>query len=345
MGVLAYFSVPLYNKIIQKSDVSDALHNIEMLSGAQSKYYIENGRYTKNLGKLETPLRSEDADISTSNFTYFAGDPREDNYCIYSQSNIRNYTLARNYKTNSEVLCSGSDCDKISSFVQTGSLSDLCGAYNNECDKTCTEPKVLEGCRCVCPTGCSKKKLQNDDCSCYCAPAWREQCSGSNQVFDENDCSCSCKETLSCAEGQTFDVATCECVGGSSCELSDDSCKEEYGDNYIADLQNCNCIEQPNESCTLTNEQCQKENPNYIYNPEGDCECQCGISQSSCNSKQQFKDCACSCNEASIKECNGNPNKILTEDCACVCKNFETCDPGYVFNELPIFFLHLKSNN
>lgn len=126
IGTLVYIAIPEYEKLIQRADVSDALHNMDMLSGAQNKYRILKGRYTNDLSSLGIPLKGNTANISTTNFTYSAGNPREDNYCIYSESRIANYTLAKNYKTNSEVLCSGSDCDKISSLVQTGDLIDLC---------------------------------------------------------------------------------------------------------------------------------------------------------------------------------------------------------------------------
>ena len=124
--ILASIAVPQYHKVIMKADVSDALHNMSMFSEAQNKYRIQKGRYAANLNNLDTPLKGEDDTIITTNFIYSAGDPRDDNYCIYSENRISNYTLAKNYKNNSKVICSGSGCNKINSLIKTGNLTELC---------------------------------------------------------------------------------------------------------------------------------------------------------------------------------------------------------------------------
>ena len=60
--------------------MSDALHNIDMLSGAQAKYFVKTGSYAKSLAKLDVNAQGDK--VVTKNFTYFLGDSGNGNYCI-----------------------------------------------------------------------------------------------------------------------------------------------------------------------------------------------------------------------------------------------------------------------
>ena len=366
IGVLTYVSVPTYNRLINKSDVSDALHKIDMFSGAEGKYFIEHGGYTGSLGSLETPLKGSSAEISTTNYNYSLGDPHENNYCVYAESTSKNYVLGRNYKTNSEVLCSGADCGKIESFVKAGSLSELCGGnFNDECDLTCEDPKTLneQKCACVCKTSAkcnSNQVLSDETCQCVCSPAAVAACAAENKVLLAN-CSCGCKGEQVCDDGLVFNPDTCKCE--EACKLNDEICKKERGENFILSPKKCACVcgksnkecvslglvlnkekcicEEKEDTCTKTNEDCQEENGNVNFIINKDCVCECGISEKDCKEGEIFdpQKCICAKKEGCTKtddECkkeNDNINFIVNKDCACECGLREdSCNSNEILN-------------
>ncbi len=349
LGILAASSVPLYNRLIQRSDVSDALHNIDMFSGAQGKYFIENNSYTDDLSELETPLKGDNASISTTNFTYSAGDVSEGNYCIYAQSNSRDYTLAKNYRSHSEILCSGNDCGDISGFVKEGSISDLCnGTFNDgSCDLVCNAPKILHDniCKCVCPNkSCSGNKIIDPDtCACKC-PREKEEACGANLNLET--CTCEdeptpCSDTF-CNEGYFPDPDdNCNC----KCKLTAENC------SAVEELINCSCQCKQSiiDSCDTT-----------THNIDGNCNCKCKT-KIDCQNGQNFNEDTCTCNSncerteefckqnysddytldnncecvcgISAQDCEANgENWTLFDGCKCGCKKKLACGSGETFN-------------
>lgn len=285
LGILTYVSVPMYNRIVNKADVSDALHNIDMFAVAEEKHFIQNGTYTSELERLETPLKGQvKENIITTNFEYSLGDIRENNYCIYAKSNSKSYIMAKNYRKHSEVLCSGADCSKIESFVEAGSLTKLCGGtFQGNCDLECDSHRILnaETCSCECKNSdtCTDNfELNPDDCSCVCGISTcpegltlnekkcvcekasgcaqtLEQCkqeNGDNFTLDDK-CNCVCgKSEKSCvSRGLILDFKKCECVEGQ-CDKTLADCKFQYGANFTITENNC-CI------CGLTSEQCASD--------------------------------------------------------------------------------------
>lgn len=329
--VMSYFSVPLYNKVIQKADVAEAMKNIEMFSGAQEKYFLQNRRYASSLEDLETPLKKDGQNVSTSNFTYYLGNPVEDNYCIYSESKNKDYVLARNYKDNSEILCSGTDCGKVESLVKSGSLTTLCGGtYNSNCDVTCQSPKVLNSnkCVCECSTQCGQNQILNQEtCICSCSPVAIENCSGANKEFNYENCSCSCQDQLSCGEGEVFNQSTCVCEEvAPSPSLNEDICKGQ-GKVYNSVHDQCVCSNEAISNCSGENQELDSS----------DCSCSCKKSLF-CSSGQTFNPTLCICQEddtecdISEEQCT-NQGKFFV-DCACVCDpNVDrTCTNGHFDN-------------
>lgn len=351
IGALAYLSVPMYNKLLNKSDVSDALHNMDMFSGAQSKYFIANGSYTSDLSELDSPLSGNTSEIATANYTYFAGDISEGNYCIYAKSNSRNYTLARNYRDNSEVLCHGRDCAQIDSFVKEGSLTDLCnGVYEGgECDLKCSSPKILdnENCKCVCQNQtCGEHKILNDSCNCVCDPSenaahsspywerlgdcsWQcnkpETCLGD---WDPENCICneepsSCNSTT-CGAGYTPDPNdNCTC----KCSLTADSCyaNEELYDDSEAKSCSCRCKQSIVNTC------------DELHELDGLCNCKCKSVTKSCPDGQLFNEETCQCASTCERtedfcKTNYSANYVLGDNCECVCGiSADHCNPGETF--------------
>ena len=326
IGTLSYFSVPIYNKVINRADVSDALHNIDMLSGAEAKYFIENGRYTEDLSSLETPLKGEEAKIGTTRFTYLAGNPREDDFCIYSQSNAKKYTLARNYKTNSDVFCSGDDCGKIESFVKEGDFKELCGS---------TGPSLT----------CDKSD---------------EYCRRLNENWSLlKDCSCGCASERVCSKSHKWSQEKCDCVPwNSSCDLTEEKCQSLYTVNHILYTDgsgDCEC------KCKYNEEICKESNADGF--DEKRCSCICmndDVKKCSEQGKILTSDCECVC--AEVKKCEKgfifsqetcecektdcditeemckekNENWTLLGNCSCGCNKkamASKCLPGYVYSE------------
>ncbi len=327
--VMAYFAVPVYNKIVQQSDVSDALHNIDMFSNAQEKYYIQNGKYTGNLGQLETPLKGEKATVETTKFSYSAGDPREDDYCIYSKSRTKNYVLARNYKINSEILCNGDDCGKVESFVKKGDFKEMCSkSSNNTPNQNCNNTESY--CKSINPKWGLRK-----DCSCGCTV-----------------------EEKICSKSQRWSAEECACVLWNSCDLTEEKCKSLYTPNhflYMDGSGSCEC------KCRFTTAICNENNADSF--DEKTCSCVCvndDVKKCAEQNKVLTGDCQCIC--AEIKKCNKgyvfshekceciktdcgiteeeckekNKNWTLLEDCSCGCEQslvVKRCPDGYSYSQ------------
>ena len=325
IGAMGYFSIPMYNKIINKADVSDALHNIDMFSGAQAKYFIENGRYTSNLSTLETPLKGEKAEIDTTRFNYYAGDPREDNYCIYSESNTKKYTLARNYRTNSEIFCEGSDCGKIESFVKEGNFKDLCG--KNGTPGSCNNTE--ESCKAINPNWILFK-----DCSCGCPNRSLTVCS-SNQVWSEEKCDCVDKNSCDLTEEKCKTLYTANHVlivdgsGDCKCEcgLNEEKCKANNAEGFNEEKCSCVCMNDDVKKCAEQNKVLT-----------GDCQCVCAEIKK-CEKGYVFSNEKCECIETDCttteEECKKKNEKwTLLEDCSCGCEKIESCGTDAIWNSM-----------
>ncbi len=332
IALAAYLAAPMYTKVIRQSDASEAVKNMEMFVAAQGKYFIQNGEYANSLEDLGTPLRDSEGNIYSPNFEYSLGDQGEDNYCVYAESKNKNYILARNYKTSSEVLCSGADCDKVESIAKQGSLTALCGSmYNDICDLTCPDYKPLNEkfCVCECEEECKDNFIQDEEtCQCKCNPAVAANCKGDNKKYDEKECSCKCVQTLVCGKGAIFNPLTCKCESILGGDCPGVVCKEGTTLNTIT----CQCDKVALKPCS------NKCPEGYTPNPIT-CECEkdgsiCEISQRICeaNDGTFYEDeCSCECSSTALKECSGE-NKILTDDCSCNCKEKLECSEGYSFN-------------
>lgn len=230
IAILISMGVPLYNKLIVKSDVSDALNNISMFAQAQGKHLVSKGSYAYNINDLETPLKGTGDNIVTANFTYSVGDTRDNDYCIYAESRDKNLTLAKNYRRNSAILCTGADCEKIDFTAEEG-VDETCHEDPEECNLVCVPPRVLEECNCVCDGSCGEGKVFDADCNCVCSGSC-----GAGKVFDSN-CNCVCDG--SCPGNKVFD-SNCNCV----CNLTQADCPA----GKVVDTENCVCKD-PETTC------------------------------------------------------------------------------------------------
>lgn len=211
MGVLATIALPTYHKVVRKSRVADGLNSLDMLAGAQEKYFIENGQYAQNVTDLKVPFKEYRTggpyeDIVTTNFTY---DNIQGKNCLRAVSNIGGtYTLVKNYRDKEKTFCVGQDCNRLTDFVEEkpeGELNSLCpDDQNQQCtltDSDCPGNQVVIG------TGPS----------CYCACASIPQCN-QGQQFNDVRCQCECPaqaQAICDAQGLTMDPNTCGCIPGS----------------------------------------------------------------------------------------------------------------------------------
>ncbi len=56
IGILAAVALPQYNKAIEKSQVIEAVSALKSVANAEEVYYLENGEYTTELGKLSVDI-------------------------------------------------------------------------------------------------------------------------------------------------------------------------------------------------------------------------------------------------------------------------------------------------
>ncbi len=195
MGVLATIALPTYHKVVRKSRVADGLNSLDMLAGAQEKYFMEHGFYAQNINELKAPFkesRPQDpsnpfTDIITTNFTYSKDATRN---CIVARSSTGNYSLVKNYKQKGKVVCRGTGCRDITDFVETmqGNMEDLCPVENE-----CLGNQNM----------CGDLHFWADKCNCRCTQNEYVQCAMQGGTLNYNDCSCSGVCESSCdSEGQ-----------------------------------------------------------------------------------------------------------------------------------------------
>ena len=219
LGVLAVMAVPTYQKVIRKSRVADGLNVLDMLAGAQDKYFIENGQYAHNITELNAPFKEyrtgEHNDIYTTNFTY---DNPENKTCLRAVANIGgDYTLVKNYKDKTKTFCIGADCNMVSDYVDElpSAFGDFCPDQEalqcNLTDEICA-PRVV-----ISP--------ESPDCYCECPNLAAQQASceaQTNHVYNTGTCECVCSQSsiTECSTiGGTYNYGTCSCIppGGSGC--------------------------------------------------------------------------------------------------------------------------------
>ena len=187
MAVLASIALPTYRKVVRKSRVSDGLNVLNMLSGAQEKYFMEHGYYAQNIGELKAPFKDTrpggpHEDIVTTNFTY-----KRDKNCITAVSNSgATYTLVKNFKTKDKVVCMGADCADISEFVDEIPAAQ----YLSVCplEEECLKNQNV----------CGELHFWPEFCDCKCKQEDYINCVFAGHIFNYEDCSCDsntgCKE-------------------------------------------------------------------------------------------------------------------------------------------------------
>ena len=125
--------------------------------------------------------------------------------------------------THIEVLqCTGA-CHGMTSCIPTviqhkevSVMLGKCGINEGKCQKECAVVKVEEHteCQCACQLSTSDcplnmQKLNRDTCECDCSnKEEKHQCLNQNKIWNEANCSCKCKDHLSCSIGHRFSEIT-----------------------------------------------------------------------------------------------------------------------------------------
>lgn len=176
--------------------------------------------------------------------------------------------------------CPGVVCEENYSF------DDKCECQCALSQNNCTDYEMFDptSCRCFINMGCDyimecPRGQHWDFGVCGCVP---NECPGSgpcqeNAVFDEN-CNCQCIEDGSNCSG-FFDFGSCVCIP-DGCDYI-----EQCPPGMRWDFGVCNCvmIECPGLVC----------GENNVF--DENCNCQCGIDQTFCQSYEMFDSWACTC--------------------------------------------------
>lgn len=325
LAVLTAIAVPTYNKVMRRSRVADGLNMLDVLASAQNKYFITHGSYANNLNDLNTPIKSShfanNNNIVTTNFTY---QKDEGNSCIFATSRRgEEYTLAKNYRTNSKIKCYGPNCNDISSYVIP---------VNNE-DALCTDNDS--------PTGCD---LTEEKChNLY------------NMILNPEPGTCECIEkpappSQHCEEseeprlvdlGNTCGSTTCGheyikyvCKGGEWLEDggvgNGHLCLNTWLYNKCAPnapyLPNCSCNAPANTTCEHQSQKYQVGQSYFTdkYEDDTNNDCKSGINKGKCFIKHYLKVCAENGSWNDGYECEdkatycANQGKVIDNNCNCV---------------------------
>lgn len=322
LGVLATIAVPTYNKIIKRSRVADGLNVLDMLAGAQDKYFVQHGIYAARLTDLNVPMKdyrvensqAQFTNIITKNFTY---DKVPEKNCIYATSNVgTNYTLVKNYKSKAKVQCSGEGCKDLAGYVdEAEDLGGLCPA-GAAGEPPCEEEECPEGehfnselCKCVpndpapqstvCTEGDTRPYNTATACGSDGCSLWTTQICKGNEWLIIKSAKTECKD----AQGNL-----CQSQSGDSCSEGDTQ--------YI----------QTNESCTSSSD--GKGSGGKGTSGEGSpaAEVKCGIKyiKQKCKEKEWVNTEEYDCRQ---KTCGEGASLVLNLE-TCECETYKECDPN-----------------
>ncbi len=329
LGVLATIAVPTYNKIVRRSRVADGLNVLDMLAGAQDKYFIQHGIYAAKLTDLNIPMkdyRSENpqaqfANIITKNFTY---DKIPEKNCIYATSNTgTNYTLVKNYKSNAKVRCVGEGCKDLTGYVdETSDIGSLCPAVASG-EPPCEEEECPEG-----------EHFDSDACKCFpdapqpSVPPANTGCPDGGQDGDTRPYNtgeacgvkgCYLWTTQVCKDNEWIIIKNIkpECK-----DAQGNACQENQGGNFCTDGDTQ--YVQTEESCTSSS----LGRTGGLGNAGGDIKCGIKYVLQECVEKQWVNTEKYDCRQ---KECQEGVNLVLNPE-TCECESYKECNPA----EIPV---------
>ena len=265
LGVLATIALPTYHKVVRKSRVADGLNSLDMLAGAQEKYFMEHGFYAQSMADLKAPFKEYTTEqgtpapqIMTANFVY-SKNPTDN--CIKASATTGDYTLLKNYESKEKVKCVGAGCRDIAEYVEeiTGGEGDLCPTKN------------------PCPWNqniCGNQHFFASTCTCACQQSEYIQCAMAGGTFTE-DCHCTgiCAETCEGDQTTAWENTTEVCHGdlggtGKGIGPGTPGYQEYLKCGIVQERKNCK------NNCWVLERQCVKKTcQNGYVLDETDCKC------------------------------------------------------------------------
>ena len=128
IGILAAVALPVYNRSVQKSRISDALKVLDIVSTKQQANYLADGNYASSFNDLVLPVKgltgnvvNSTAGVQAGNFTYSL-----QSACVVASRAEDDVTLYRNFSTGA-TGCQGTGCNLIKGVDEV--IPDACTAY------------------------------------------------------------------------------------------------------------------------------------------------------------------------------------------------------------------------
>lgn len=115
ISILAAVAVPLYNRTLKRSRVSDAIAVLSEVAAKQEAIYTDKGDYAADFDELEPPVKGlkGSGGVKLGAFNYYM-----DNTCVAAVA--LDYKILKNYKT-TEIACAGQACAELKGILFEGS--------------------------------------------------------------------------------------------------------------------------------------------------------------------------------------------------------------------------------
>lgn len=210
LGILAAIALPSYQRAIQRSKVSDALNNLEVVSMKQQDYLLSHEQYATTFKDLNVPIdglydkTGSSAQVGNFNYTLSEGcitatfSPKKKDGSAASVSSDDQYTICRSSEDNI-AQCEGGFCSHIKNLVPEGSCSAC--SYSGDTDNPVTpgSSECTLDCSKTCPDGTSRNgTCKFDGPNMYCdwsgvspCPTYGD-CTNGDEKEGENGCKSRC---------------------------------------------------------------------------------------------------------------------------------------------------------
>ncbi|MBU0634690.1 MAG: prepilin-type N-terminal cleavage/methylation domain-containing protein [Candidatus Omnitrophica bacterium] len=67
LGILVTIAVPTYNRAVERSKYSQAIHNLKTLRQAELAYFIDTGEFTEDWAALDSVVNAASSELNSSN--------------------------------------------------------------------------------------------------------------------------------------------------------------------------------------------------------------------------------------------------------------------------------------
>ena len=281
IGILAAIALPVYNRSVQKSRMSDALNVLDIAASKQQANYVAGEGYASSFNDLDLPVQGLTGNIESSmqgvkagNFTYTL-----QNTCVVASRPEDDVTIYRNFNTD-ETGCSGEGCKLLDGIVSNVPIG--CSEYTSEEEEASaiTPPSVISCSfdKCLSDAGtcistnstciqgriitqsCGNGGVQMKKCLEGCPNYWSEWSDCINQTCRESERPASVDRAGCgyCANGTTYRgvrtrSVTCNTSTGQWTTGSWSSCVDENtcAEADCSETNSCECSQASKPSVTV----------------------------------------------------------------------------------------------